>query len=285
MDCPSQQFARIPTSKSINQETRIITMTSFYLTLPSNTIDTHKNTQSEFRVRLPHKICLDGDWEVALVELIYPHSWYNLTKGEDKDTIFEIVVETPAKTNAIVKLQLPNGYYQTANAIIEALNKLIDEQKSALSLKETLIFSFDPVVNRVSLKAMNLKGFGMGRKLQYMLGFEQTSYKNNQNTVKITAKYPVDLRAGFESMYVYCDLVQNQIVGNTLAPLLRVVTVEGRTDEIVCKTFNNPHYVPVSKRELNSIEIGIKDDSNKPIGFLYGKVIVKLHLRKQKFVL
>ena len=83
-------------------------------------------------------------------------------------------------------------------------------------------------------------------------------------------------------MYVYCDIVEPQIVGDCLTPLLRVVNVEGNHDDVLVKSFDFPHYVPVSKRELSTIEINIKDDANRFVGFRYGKVVVKLHFRKRK---
>lgn len=50
----------------------------FFVTLPSNIDQFPNNTTANFRVRLPQKIALDGDWEVALVEIMYPHSWNNV---------------------------------------------------------------------------------------------------------------------------------------------------------------------------------------------------------------
>ena len=35
--------------------------------------------------------------------------------------------------------------------------------------------------------------------------------------------YPVDLTAGWHTMFVYCDLVQNEILGDTQTALLRAV--------------------------------------------------------------
>ena len=55
--------------------------TDFFVTLPSNT-KVIGNITSNFKVRLPEKLKLEGQWEVAMVEIMYPHSWYNVT-GHD----------------------------------------------------------------------------------------------------------------------------------------------------------------------------------------------------------
>jgi len=49
----------------------------FYITIPSNTHE--DNTASNFRIVLPQRIRLEGEWEVGLAEIIYPNSWYHLT--------------------------------------------------------------------------------------------------------------------------------------------------------------------------------------------------------------
>ena len=58
----------------------------FFMTLPSNA-KFDGNTTANFKVRLPQNIILDGSWEVALVEIMYPHSWYNVTGKESSDAL------------------------------------------------------------------------------------------------------------------------------------------------------------------------------------------------------
>ena len=54
--------------------------TQFYPHLPSDSrLDTFlDNTLTEYRVGLPQTITLEGEWEVALTEIQYPHSWNNI---------------------------------------------------------------------------------------------------------------------------------------------------------------------------------------------------------------
>ena len=54
----------------------------FYLHLPSNSsLDKFpSNTLTEYQVGLPQTVSLTGDWEVALTEIHYPHSWNSWKK-------------------------------------------------------------------------------------------------------------------------------------------------------------------------------------------------------------
>lgn len=52
----------------------------FYVTLPSNaSLNVFKNnTSSSFREDLAQYLHLDGAWEVAVTEISYPYTWFNL---------------------------------------------------------------------------------------------------------------------------------------------------------------------------------------------------------------
>ena len=97
-----------------------------------------------------------------------------------------------------------------------------------------------------------------------------------------TATYPPDISYGFNSLYIYCNVVQPQIVGDVYAPLLRTVAIPGvGRGHLIQKTYDQPHYVPVSTDELSTIEINIKDDTGTNVSFASGKVVCKLHFRQK----
>jgi hypothetical protein len=59
-------------------------MSHVYITLPSDRSMSFfpNNTIAEFTTKLPETVTLDGDYEVALVELIYPFSFSNIQNGD-----------------------------------------------------------------------------------------------------------------------------------------------------------------------------------------------------------
>jgi hypothetical protein len=86
--------------------------------------------------------------------------------------------------------------------------------------------------------------------------------------------------ANIEVMYIYANILEQQIVGDISAPLLRIVNIEGKYPDIIDKTFDFPHYIPVLVKDISDIEINIKNDLNEFIPFASGKAIIKLHFRK-----
>jgi hypothetical protein len=69
------------------------------------------------------------------------------------------------------------------------------------------------------------------------------------------AQQRFDINRGLNFLYVYCDIATHTTVGDTKTPLLRMCNVTG---EFVRHTYVQPHYVPVGRREFDSIEIAKK---------------------------
>ena len=90
----------------------------------------------------------------------------------------------------------------------------------------------------------------------------------------------MDLEYGFHDLFIYCDLIQSQYVGDALVPLLRIVPVEGKVGERVSKSFLCPQYLPVSRKQFETVEVNIKTDTGESVPFEFGRVLLTLHFRQ-----
>lgn len=287
-------------------------MSDFYLTLPSNS-EPSTNTTAKFTVYLPYKIDLPGKWEVALVEIQYPFSWNNLTGRMSTGDITDNWIEVTFATGYRSVVYVPPGYYKNIQELLKAIE--YGKQEAALELKQRAVsetlkvgdkwknelenpkkysklkehskavvhgldVTFNDTLKRIKVKKdpAQIKKVKFSSRLQYMLGLgpgDITGYG-------VSGEYIPDLRGGFYSLYVYCSLVEPQIVGNETTPLLRLVNIEGSYGSICEKIFQTPHYVPIITKELTKIDIEIKDDNAQLVPFDFGKTIVKLHIRKRR---
>ena len=263
-------------------------MADFYITLPSNTVA--GNLSCDFRVHLPDSIHLAGNWEVALAEIMYVKSWNNLNQTG-------IQLGFVLANDVNVWMRIPNSHYENVEQILLAIHNTIEEfsekhkipfedeeeevyHKLVAKLPDSVKFGYDQILKRVFFK-MNTNYVHEAKiygNLQYMLSFA-TNFLYGSREV---ASYPVDIRGGIDALYVYCDLVENAVVGNIRAPLLRTVPVRGVYGDVVDEIYQTPHYAPLLKKDFNSVHISIKDDRNRLIPFAYKKTIVKLHFRKRK---
>ena len=92
----------------------------------------------------------------------------------------------------------------------------------------------------------------------------------------------MDPYRGFNSLYVYCDAAEAIPMGDIKAPLLRVVDAAGNFSDVIHRLCTTPQYVPVSRKQFNTVEIDITDDTGRPVPFEIGKVVATLHFRRSR---
>ena len=92
----------------------------------------------------------------------------------------------------------------------------------------------------------------------------------------------MDPNRGFNSLYVYCDAAEAIPVGDIKAPLLRVIDAAGNFGDMIHRLYTTPRYVPVSKKEFNTLEIDIRDDTARPVPFEFAKFVATLHFRRSR---
>ncbi|KAJ8032371.1 hypothetical protein HOLleu_25885 [Holothuria leucospilota] len=101
---------------------------------------------------------------------------------------------------------------------------------------------------------------------------------------KDTGDQPFD-RNPIHQLFVYTDIIENQLVGDSSAPLLRTIPVAGSFGTVVDIECQKREYHPVVSNLIPTIEIDIRDETGNPIAFNSGRVIVTLHFRQKRSVL
>jgi len=83
------------------------------------------------------------------------------------------------------------------------------------------------------------------------------------------------------TLYVYCDILEHVIVGDIMAPLLRIVKMKRRKSYgNMHKTLRSPLYAPLQKKHFDTIEINIMTDTGKPVHFAIGKTVTVLEFKR-----
>ena len=76
-----------------------------------------------------------------------------------------------------------------------------------------------------------------------------------------TSEYHTDIDEGMSAIYVYSSIVQNQLVGDSLVPLLRVVPIRGRSDELYrSEEFLHPYYLPTVNETTSELGFDLRRD-------------------------
>ena len=91
----------------------------------------------------------------------------------------------------------------------------------------------------------------------------------------------MNLNRGIDAIYVYSDVIQSKLVGDSSVPLLSVVHLRGVFGEMAFKEYYSPVYTPMAKYVFSTIEIYITDSTGRPVPFSSGKVSVLLHFKQK----
>lgn len=208
---------------------------------------------------------LTGAWEVALIEIQYPHTWNNIHMT-NKWNIFYV------KKGMVVKsYTIPSGHYSSLQSIITTMNELIQSSDH----KDNVHFSFNSVSRKVTARigeSLELFFSDVGA----LLGFKPDTLYSKTTTAPNAA----DLDYGFHNLYAYCSLVQSQFLGDSQVQLLRAINVEGKDGDHITKSFLNPQYLSLNQKQFDSVEVSLRLDTGQKVPFEFGRVLLTLHFRK-----
>ena len=87
-----------------------------------------------------------------------------------------------------------------------------------------------------------------------------------------------------DSFLIYSDIIEDQIMGDTYASLMRFCAINGDSDRRVVNGFDIPHYIPLRTRRIPEIKIQIRDLWDNFIKFQTGFIHLKLHFRKRQLI-
>lgn len=256
-------------------------MTSgFYITLPSNTLGKNKNeenTLASYTTKLAKPVSLRGDWEIALVEIIYPFSFYNV-RGKS-DCGLQVIELEGSKSSYVFEYQyIPPGFYYTPEHLLQFLNECL---KSGDKLKGKFEYSKESGHVQYTSCSETNTSLVLSSGLKEILGFSQNSTNLAPNG-SLRTERPMRLNLFVpDQLFNYSDLVGNEMVGDTLAPLLRTIVVDSEKTfgTTISKTFDSPHYVKLARNYFDSIDINIRNSLGEFAPFQFGTVTCKVHLR------
>ncbi len=269
----------------------------FRMSLPSNaSLDYYpNNTPSNFTVK-PVQAFSNPDYECALAEIIFPNRLINVRPNANTVVIRRIRKKQTDSSSIKATLIIPPGYYDTIDKLIEAiweagLKRYVSRtrvNKSLVTTKKLIMIHYDAVESKVTVRTLNQFAVQFGIDIARLLGFP-VSYEGvwNGNYSSIIegvkkSDFHATPSAGLNTLYVYTDIIKEQFVGGTSAPLLRIINMDQKTnnEDYTTKTFQRLYFAPLKTSHFDTINIRIYDDTGELINFEYGKIVVILEFQK-----
>ena len=102
------------------------------------------NTLTEYTTHLAKEIDLQGEWEVGLAKIQYPHAWYNITDNDEHHLYFS----SDDGANWL-NCRFVSGLYITVESLLEAIQKPAPKELKKTRRKR---ITYSPAVILVVLK-------------------------------------------------------------------------------------------------------------------------------------
>jgi cell fate (sporulation/competence/biofilm development) regulator YlbF (YheA/YmcA/DUF963 family) len=295
-------------------------MKDFYLTLASNSsMDYFDNKTSNFTVKLPKTLTLDGKWIVALAEIHYQNTFLNVSEGSNSitfrrrpktdkfieltdDTLEQCIIQT-RNYNSIQDILNALNFYM--NSFLNIFNfekdetKLDEKQEEATTntekettkqpeiktdSKDDKLFTYFDRERKVVLINPDIKKMFsqlyFTNRLAIQLGYEPDT--NALRKPKDLVRRPHLSYGIADEMMVYCDIIEPQVFGHEMAKIIRIVNIkkDALFGETCHKEYQRLQYIPLLKKEFETISIELRDKTGTVLPFLYGTVLLVLHFMK-----
>jgi len=148
---------------------------------------------------------------------------------------------------------------------------------------QKICFYFDKDIRKFYLVFLDksIVKVQLSEQLSYMLGLENASSINAEGY----AKYMPDISGGKRQLFVYAPgLVEDTVIGNTTAPLLRVVNINTQNfGEVSESIYTSEYHCRLTTKQISQIRIEIREATGNLIDFHWGNSIVTLHFRRSLF--
>lgn len=247
----------------------------FYAFLPSNASPEVycDNTTSHFKTELANRMELHGQWQAALIELHYPNTIAQVLEGEN------VITLKAKKFYDSVRVK-PGRYNYVSDFLKElrhALTDLLGGGRDLVSETEDHRIFFEPFVTNHPNGKVNFSP-----RLALQLGLEH--HGPHPADAPIQGVKPIDLRLGIpQQMFVYMDILSDQMIGHTRAPLLRSIPVDVSATYGTMTIFHcdHPLYFDLNTKSFDTVEIDIRDHAGRYLPFDFGTSTLLVHFRQR----
>ena len=187
-------------------------------------------------------------------------------------------------------ITLPAGYYPTINDLVGLLVKTINDKFKFYKLE----YAINPVTGRITFKEDSADAciISTDTYLLSHLGFDATELKLGKEDSDYGIQPMYYNRAlgkpqhrpylhDINTIYVYSDIIDYQIVGNTMATLMGVMPTTTKHGQQESWQFNPLQYIRVPHRMIQSITMKMCTPTGEPVPFYSGDSLCRLHFRRK----
>ena len=135
----------------------------------------------------------------------------------------------------------------------------------------------------LSISTPTLSRLVFNDRVNGILGINIPKHISPNENVTVAGKDTTVWDLGCKKIFVYTDIIEDQRVGDQVAPLLRISDYTGQQDKITIKDFNQLQYIRLRYDNIDSIRIYLKTETGEDLPLTFGTVSCTLHFREKRF--
>ena len=182
-------------------------------------------------------------------------------------------------------VKIPAGYYPEVKDVCDTFRDDFVKEFNPEAVLECLINAITGQA-RIQLPGYFITIFSSTDYFAKHLGhkttiFEYNGVKYNWFNPTISSGLKRAYLDDIHSIFVYSDIIDYQIVGNSKATLLGVLPVKGKHLQQQSWQFNPLQYMTVPKKSISTIQLQICTPKGDPVPFLSGDTLCRLHFKRK----
>ena len=260
----------------------------FYTTLPSDSSMKYypDDTVACFTTKLPKEISLDGKWEVGLSEISFPLSFLTI-KEKSRLHLFKEYNAGWDEPCIGESFYFEPSLFSDLQSFVNCINEKTKAKGAKMNVKDhdyiEITYIDDP--DNPDDVCNDEFGYIFPENFRKILGFtEKRVWIDFNETESLVSPFPGNINATLpESVYVYSNICEASIIGDTCATILRVIPInysKKRYGDTYHVNISHVNYIPLLSNSFQDIEIDLRDRLGQPLPFVTGPSCVTLHFRR-----
>lgn len=218
-----------------------------------------ENTPSNFFVKLPCMVELNGDWVVGVNQIWMPKMWYNVRETD-------ILI---ANEESIQQVTLQEGHYRDINQLVNYLN-------ACMTINDTsyATFTYNDIKHKIMLKVKKNYNLAMPFELASLLGAERENFKGEVVFEKCPNIHIYD-----KTISVHMDIVEGHLSKYGVSTIVKLMDTGVIVFGDVLYEGVLTSYSKVTSERFDMIHVCARNKLGQVIKQEGGSSLIELHFK------
>jgi len=221
-----------------------------------------KNSPSSFTNKIQkYNFSSSDDYEVTITDIAYNNCFHPLPQDSDRHF-------TVSENKNKLSVFLPNLVYYSGFDIINTFNLELSKISKGINITSSKL-------GKAILRIANGSVTFHSPIIPHILGFHnQIHFSSGDHLAEFSPKRNLSPT----KIFVFCDLIQSQIIADRLEPVIGCINNIEAAGVVTLSI--TPYYLPVIKKDIESISISLRNEKGELLHLLEGRTQISLHFRK-----